>query len=704
MGNIEHYYDAISAAASEVTDHHEKQKFLKVLYENFYKVYNPKAADRLGVVYTPNEIVQFMVESTDYLLDKHFGKTLADSNVDILDPATGTGTFITTIIDSIPKHLLAHKYKNELHANEVAILPYYIANLNVEYTFKQKMGYYEEYKNLCFVDTLDNIDALAYTGKQHHLFGLSSENSARILRQNSKRISVIIGNPPYNANQANFNDANKNRIYPTIDKRIKETFVKYSTATNKANLYDMYTRFYRWAMDRVDKNGIIALITNNSYINNKAFDGFRRIIQDEFDYAYIISLGGNIRELSGKDGIWLNEENTIFGVAAAVGISIMFLVKFESKGKSTCQINYIHPNDIRATRLEKLDYLKSHNLDAMPFERIKPDKNNNWINQVDNDFESLLPLIDKDLKTGKGGNAIFQLFSLGIASHRDEWVYDFDNKTLANKITFFSEIYSKTIANSNFVDKNAISWDRELDNYRKRGIVKTFEKEKIKEALFRPFVTKLHYFDRHFNGMFYQWGNIMTDNNDNLIISVNKAGNTKGLFCIGTDKIVDLHSTGDSQCLPLFRYDKSGNRIENITDWALKLFQEYYQPDVKTEKDLSALSDNELSVFSYDRDITKEDIFHYTYSILHNPIYRKKYEFEFGTRFSLVYPYTKEFHQWADWGKEINEFLHINYETVEPFPLKFIELKDIAYKEYNKKPFFHMASRPEAMFAKKAKT
>jgi predicted helicase len=493
LGDIDHYYSAISAAAAEVTDHHEKQKFLKVLYENFYKVYNPKAADRLGVVYTPNEIVQFMIESTDYLLGKHFGKSLADNNVDILDPATGTGTFITSIIDHIPKHLLANKYKNELHANEVAILPYYIANLNVEFTFKQKMGYYEEFKSLCFVDTLDNVDGLAYAGKQHNIFGLSSENSERIQRQNNKRISVIIGNPPYNANQANFNDANKNRVYPVIDKRIKETFIKNSAAVNKGNLYDMYTRFYRWAMDRVDRNGIIALITNNSYINKQAFDGFRKVIQDEFDFSYIIDLGGNIRELSGKDGIWLNEENTIFGVAAAVGISIMFLVKKESEDKNTCQINYIHPTDIRATRIEKLDYLKSHSLDSMPFERIKPDKKYNWIDLADTDFESLIPLIDK------AEFSVFKSYSLGVVTNRDEWNYDFSSKNLSSKMNFFTEHYNSTLNSKNKDLDNIIKWSDTLKRVHSNNKKVEYDKSKILKSLYKPYTHKFFYAEKTFN-------------------------------------------------------------------------------------------------------------------------------------------------------------------------------------------------------------
>lgn len=692
LGNIEHYYDAISAAASEVTDHHEKQKFLKVLYENFYKVYNPKAADRLGVVYTPNEIVQFMVESTDHLLEKHFGKTLADENVEILDPATGTGTFITTIIDHIPKHLLANKYKNELHANEVAILPYYIANLNVEFTFKQKMGYYEEYKNLCFVDTLDNIDALSYAGKQHNIFGLSSENSERIQRQNSKKISVVIGNPPYNANQANFNDANKNRTYPAIDKRINETFVKYSTAINKANLYDMYTRFYRWAMDRLDKNGIIAFITNRSFIDSRTFDGFRKCIGNDFSNCYIVDTRSDVRVNPKIAGTTHN----VFGIQT--GVAIMFLVKKETQ-ESRCRIEYIDmPDEWR--KEEKLDWFKNNRLETTPFKKIEPDKRSNWINLADSDFESLLPLIDKDLKTGKNGNAIFELFSLGIASHRDDWVYDFNKETLINKITFFSNIYSHTVTDDNYIDKNKIAWDRELDNYRRREIEKEFEIEKIKQALFRPFVSKYHYFDRHFNGMFYQWNNIVNDGNDNLVISVNKGGNNKGLFCLITNKIVDLHTTGDSQCLPFYRYDKSGNRIDNITDWALNLFIEHYHPTASTEKELSSMSDAELAAFTGNKAITKEDIFHYTYGVLHNPAYRKKYELDLKREFPRL-PLYDDFYQWAAWGKQLMD-LHIHYETVEPFPLKLIETKE-ELKAEKQKALFAQVSEPEPLYTKRPK-
>lgn len=415
LGSIEHYYDTINAAAASIADHHEKQKFLKVLYENFYKVYNPKAADRLGVVYTPNEIVKFMIESADYLLGKHFNKTLADKDVEILDPATGTGTFICDIIEHIPKQDLVYKYKNELHANDVAILPYYIANLNIEFTFKQKMGYYEEFVNSCFVDTLDNIDFKnRLGGKQTEFFALSSENAERIKRQNAKKISVIIGNPPYNANQKNENENNKNREYEHIDKRIKETFIKASTA-QKTKLYDMYSRFYRWAMDRLNENGIIAFITNRSFIESRTFDGFRRIIQREFDHAYIIDTKSDVRANPKIAGTTHN----VFGIQT--GVAIMFLVRTKDKALQdhNCRIEYMAMEDEWRKEI-KLEWLRNNKFENIPFSNITPDKNANWVNLSDNDWDSFIPIANKSTKLGKSQSAIFNYNSLGFVTSRDE--------------------------------------------------------------------------------------------------------------------------------------------------------------------------------------------------------------------------------------------------------------------------------------------
>jgi predicted helicase len=701
LGDIEHYYEAISAAASEVVDHHEKQKFLKVLYENFYKVYNPKAADRLGVVYTPNEIVQFMVESTDYLLHKHFGKTLADKNVDILDPATGTGTFITSIIDHIPKHLLAAKYKNELHANEVAILPYYIANLNVEFTFKQKMGYYEEFQNLCFVDTLDNVDALKFArkdlGHQAAMFGLSSENSERIKKQNQKKISVVIGNPPYNANQANENDNNKNREYPIIDKHIKETFIKQSTA-QKTKVYDMYARFYRWAMDRLDNNGVIAFITNRSFIDSRTFDGFRKCVEQDFSNCYIVDTKTDIRTTNKKIA---GTTHNVFGIQT--GVAVMFLVKKENM-ESRCRIEYIDmPDEWR--KEEKLNWFKNNQLETIPFVRIQPDKKSNWLNLADSDFDSLIPISSKEGKSGSLENTIFKNYSLGIATNRDEWVYDFNKSYLNLKITSFVDIYNtevkrwkesdKSIPINNFVNRS-IKWTSELESFLKKGSNLSFKNDKIRIGLYRPYVKNYLYFDRTIIHRLYQqenfWG--IEETHENLCIAVNVAG--LHFNSLATNFIPNNHLNGDSQCFPLYSYDKSGDRQDNITNWALNLFREHYQPKPETEKEVSSLSDAALAVFTGIKLITKEDIFHYTYAVLHNPAYRKKYELDLKREFPRL-PLYPDFYAWAGLGKQLMD-LHINYETAEPFPLKLIETK-AEIKQEKKKAVFNF-EEPQPLLTK----
>ncbi len=657
LGQIKHYYDTINARAASIADHHEKQKFLKVVYENFYKGYNPKAADRLGIVYTPNEIVQFMIRSTDYLLHKHFGKTLGDKNVEILDPATGTGTFITDIIDYLPKAKLKHKYKNELHANEVAILPYYIANLNIEYTYKQKMGEYAEFDNLCFVDTLDNT-GFHWVGKQGDLFGVSAENAQRIKRQNERRISVIIGNPPYNAKQENYNYQNANRAYKEIDKRIKETYIKQGTAQNQIVVYDMYTRFYRWAMDRLNDNGVIALITNRSFIDGRAFDGFRKIIQTEFDNAYIIDTRSDVRANPKIAGTTHN----VFGIQT--GVAVMFLVKSSHKQIKTghCRIEYATMDDFWKKE-EKLSWFTEQNIANVNFENITPDKGNNWINQSENNWDEFIPLIDKDTKAGKNENAIFKLFSRGIGTYKDDWLYDLSKESLERKIDYFLKVYNQTIINPENPEKFKIKLDADLENFLKRGIIKKKQEHSFTKVSFRPFFKIKFYFDKHFIGRTYQWLDMFRENVQNFFLAINSPGNPKGFFCLGSNLICDLHLTGDSQCLPLYRYNSSSEPVNNISDWALEQFQNNY----KGKGDSNSPA------------IIKESIFHYVYAVLHNPAYRKKYELNLKREFPRI-PLYENFWQWATWGEQLMN-LHINYETIEPYKL---ERKEVAAKEHPK--------------------
>ncbi len=491
LKGLESYYAAIRAAAAQIGSHHEKQTFLKVIYENFYKVYNAKAADRLGVVYTPNEIVRFMIEGADWLCEKHFERNLIDKNVEILDPATGTGTFICELLEHFRGQLakLKHKYREELHANEVAILPYYVANLNIEATYAAITGEYEEFKNLCFVDTLDNVGLhTSAVGVTHDLFGsVSEENVARIKRQNNRRISVVIGNPPYNANQANENDNNKNREYPEIDKRIKQTYIHESTA-QKTKLYDMYARFFRWASDRLAADGVLAFITNRSFIDSRTFDGFRKTVAQEFSEAYIVDLGGDVRanpKLSGT-------RHNVFGIQTGVAISF-FVKRHGAAGKKGARVFYARRPEME-TAEEKLAFLGNARASALEFEEVRPDAKGNWLNLTSNDFDELLPIASKSAKSGAGAaqaKCVFKLFSLGVVTARDEWVYDAVPELLQQKVCHFIDSYEQErnrwnasrglVATKDFVSRD-IKWTSELESHLARNHGLAWNPERLRVA------------------------------------------------------------------------------------------------------------------------------------------------------------------------------------------------------------------------------
>ncbi len=691
LAALEHYYEVINAAAAGIKDHHEKQQFLKVLYENFYKVYNPKMADRLGVVYTPNEIVRFMIRSTDQLLHRHFGKTLSSKNVEILDPATGTGTFLTDIIDHIPKQDLDYKYKNELHANEVAILPYYVANLNIEYTFKQKMGYYAEFPSLCFVDTLDNTDALGFSGKQHDIFGLNSENTTRIKRQNSKKISVIIGNPPYNAKQANYNYQNSNRAYSVIDKRIKETYIKQGTAQMQTLVYDMYTRFFRWAMDRVDRNGIIAFITNRSYIDSRAFDGFRKCVQDEFAHCYIIDTHSDVRANPKIAGTTHN----VFGIQ--VGVAVCFLVRTE-KRVAQCHVHY-HDLSEDLLRHEKLDWFRSQEeITSIPFQEIVPDKGNNWIGQTDNDFEQHLAIIDQDVKSGKHSNALFKNFSGGLKTQRDDWAYDKGPSALSQKMKYLIEVYEATRQDGDFQLRQSIKWDEELSRDLKRGTHLQFNQGQIIPCLYRPFNKEYLYYDRHLNARTYQWPSIYDVKLPFRCITIPGLSSPSPFHVISAEQIVDLNCLpAGAQCIPLI-CSKDGTRHDNLTDWGLAQFRDHYgsaQKQTRTAKDKTASSKTPRSDGDM-REITKEDVFHYVYAVLHDPVYREKYALNLKREFPRI-PFYADFHQWAAWGKQLMD-LHIGYENAKPYPLQLVSSETKAEAKKKKATLLDALAEPEEMY------
>ena len=648
------YYGVIGRAADEIADYAEKQQFLKGIYEDFYQAYNPAAADRLGVVYTPNEVVDFIIRGTDWLLQRHFGKTLADDKVNILDPATGTGTFITNLINYLPADRLERKYRNEIYANEVAILPYYIANLNIEYTYKERTGQYLEFPNLCFVDTLDNMNwqgAGASGGAVQrqaafNLGGLSEENWIRVQEQNEQPISVIIGNPPYNANQQNENDNNKNREYPEIDRRISETYIAASTA-QKTKQYDMYKRFIRWASDRLADDGIIGFITNRAYLDTRQDDGFRQLAAQEFTDIYVLDLGSDVRRNPKISGTTHN----VFGIQT--GVAIGFFVREKAK-LGECGIHYARREDVELAT-DKLAYLREAALDTVAFEAITPDKRNDWLNQSNSDFERLAPLANRETKLAKSVAdqcAIFGLYSMGVVTNRDEWVYDFDSDHLGRKVRAFINEYEESRAeygrqnvDDSLLGAN-IKWTRDLKRQLRLDMPNTFDRASIRRTIFRPFVSKSLYFNQRLNEMQYQLPDIFPTGVDGENVAICFCVNGKDFYALATNRVVDLHFTGDTQCLPLYRYTADGERVSNITEWGLRQFREHYGDD----------------------GITAEDVFAYTYAVLHDPVYRYDYRVDLLREFPRL-PLYHDFDTWARMGRELLD-LHLGFESAEPYPLE----------------------------------
>ena len=667
------YYGAIGRAAAEIAEYSEKQQFLKAIYEDFYKAYNPAAADRLGVVYTPNEVVDFIIRGADHLLQKHFGRSLADDNVQILDPATGTGTFVTGLIDYLPADRLEHKYLNEIHANEVAILPYYIANLNIEYSYKERTGRYLTFRNLCFVDTLDNMDwqqsgatggAVTRQGA-FNLGGLSEENWIRVQEQNEKPISVIIGNPPYNDSQSNWYELNPNRKYPEIDNRIRDTYVNEGTA-QRTHQYDMYKRFIRWASDRLDDDGIIAFITNRAYLDTGQDDGFRQVAAKEFSALYVIDLGSDVRRNPGISGTTHN----VFGIQT--GVAIGFFVREKAK-LGNFGLHYIRREDAELA-VDKLAYLRDAKLDEIAFGSITPDTKNNWLNQSYTDFASLIPLADRETKRAKTADeerAVFGLYSGGISTNRDEWVYDFDEKTISDKVLFFCRTYrsemqrlqeEKPDANSigGWVTRS-IKWTTELEQYLVKGNALSFSEGNIVSGLYRPFVEKFCYYAPIITHRRYQMPQIFPHglHVDNKVI--NFCVNGKHFYALAIDKLTDLHFTGDTQCLPLHRYTPEGERVSNITGWAVGRINEHYRKEWGEDYQQLAGEDG----------ITAEDIFAYTYAVLHDPVYRHDYRVDLLREFPRL-PLYHDFDVWANMGRELLD-LHIGFESIEPYPLERVD-------------------------------
>lgn len=475
LKGLDRFYKAIEVAAATIDDYGQKQTFLNTVYEKFFQGFSVKVADTHGIVYTPQPIVDFMVKSVEEILQKEFGRSLSDKGVHILDPFVGTGNFIVRVIREIRKSALEHKYKHELHCNEVMLLPYYIASMNIEHEYVERVGSYEPFEGICLVDTFELAE-----GAQTAFAFMNAENTARVERQKQTPLFVIIGNPPYNVGQLNENDNNKNRKYRVMDKRVAETYAKDSKATLVNKLSDPYVKAIRWASDRIGDEGVIALVTNSGFIDQIAFDGMRKNLEKEFDAVYVLDLGGDIRKNPKLSGT----KHNVFGIQ--IGVSINILVKRKER-TGQAQIFYTRTEEFWRKE-EKYHFLEEKSsVGKIEWKTLSPDEKHTWLTEgLQEDFPSFIPMGTKETKAVLDNTAaIFKTFSLGVSTNRDRVVYDFNKDTLQKRIEQFCDNYNAEVARyqqkgkpsdlDNFLRYEQVKWSENLKYELRNGHLAEFE-------------------------------------------------------------------------------------------------------------------------------------------------------------------------------------------------------------------------------------
>ena len=646
LKKLDPFYKAIERAAGTRYDFSEKQEFLNAIYERFFQGFSVKIADTHGIVYTPQPIVDFIVRSVEKILQDQFNRSLSDSGVHIIDPFVGTGNFIVRAMREIRPTALEDKYADEFHCNEVMLLPYYIASLNIEHQFDEATGHYQPFEGICFVDTFDLAE-----NRQLPLF--VPDNTRRVAEQKEAPMFVVIGNPPYNVGQINENDNNRNREYKAMDKRIKDTYAEDSKATLKSKVYDPYVKAIRWASDRIKKEGVVAFITNNSFLDAVAFDGMRKNLVDDFDVIYILDLGGNA--LKGSDA-------NVFGIK--IGVSINFFIKRRDNPKPKAEIFYVRVDE--SLRKEaKLRYLNSkEHYGNIKWDPLIPDQRYTWLTEgLHAEFETFIPMGSKQAKARNRSRrfnvhqeVIFRTYSNGIVTARDAWAYNFNRNTLAENMSRMIDNYNAEVDRwkrrgnlrakvDDFVDNDdtRIKWTDRLKQSLKKGETIDFSAEKVRTSLYRPFTKSNLYFDRMMNQRVYVFPSIFpTPETEikNRVICISGLGHD--IFrCHITNRIAEYKfsnsSNGGTQCFPFYTYDKYGkNRRENITDWALKSFRIHYQDDT----------------------INKWDIFHYIYAVLHHPDYQEQYQVNLKRDLPRI-PFGSDFWGFARAGRRLGE-IHIS--------------------------------------------
>ena len=665
LQSLDPFYVAIEQTAATITDFSQKQGFLNTVYEQFFQGFSVKVADTHGIVYTPQPIVDFMVKSVEHILQTEFKRSLSDTGVNIIDPFVGTGNFIVRIMQELDPISLDRKYTAdppELQCNEVMLLPYYIASLNIEHEFYTATNRYVPYEGLCLVDTFEMVE-------DRQLQLLTPANTARVEKQKETPMFVVIGNPPYNVGQVNENDNNKNRKYVTMDKLIEGTYAKDSKATLRSQIYDPYIKAIRWALDRIGEEGVVAFVTNNSFVEGLAFDGMRKHLAEDCDAIYILDLGGNARK-----GLKVSNAN-VFGIR--VGVSINLFVKKKGEPSEAPRIFY-YLTDALWDKKQKFSFLNEcQHIGGIEWQPIQPDARHTWLTKdLHAEFDTFIPMGTKEAKARKGEaiDVIFKTYSNGVKTNRDAWVCNFNRNTLVESMSRMIETYNAEAARweqrtdqdaniDDFVisDETKIKWSSTLKQKLQSSQIAAFTDTKIRQSLYRPFMRLNLYFDRMMNDRVLGFPSIfptVETEIENRVIIVSDHGFRAGFNTLVTILIPDVHtlSARDSfQCFPFYTYDEDGtNRRENITDWALTEFRTYYKDDT----------------------ITKLDIFHYNYALLHHPDYREKYEANLKRDLPHI-PFAKDFWGFAEAGARLAD-LHVNYEFQPEYDkLKFVQNPDV---------------------------
>ena len=673
---LQKFYDSVRKRAEGIDNAEGKQKIIIELYDTFFKMAFPKMAEQLGIVYTPIEVVDFIVNSVEAVLKKEFGRSISDENVHVLDPFVGTGTFITRLLQSglIGKDDLERKYLHELHANEIVLLAYYIAAVNIENVFHDLMGEdsnYKPFEGIVLTDTFQ----LGESDDE-----LISEtlrlNSERAERQKKAPITVIMGNPPYSIGQRSANDNAQNQTYPKLEARIASTYADRSSAGLNKSLYDAYIKAFRWSTDRLDpeNGGVIAFVSNGAWLDGNSTDGFRKAIEEEFSSIWVFNLRGNQRtsgELSRKEG------GKIFGSGSRTPISITLLVKNPKARNKKAKI-YYHDIGDYLSRDEKLAKIKSYRSIAdtnMKWQKIHPNEHGDWLNQRTSVFDTFIPLA-ADKKFDGGSDSFFVTHSLGVSTNRDTWVFNFSKRSLERNMVDFISMYEqqrKAFWQQKFsnpdlkaadfvdVDPKKIKWTRGLRNSLQRGVELGFSDEDVVVSAYRPF-TKLFYYSTKeltespgLGRMFFP-----DDSSENIVIAVSSAGSNTGLGVIATDVMADLHLAGDTQCFPMYYYQEQQVSANSLFD--------YLEGKVFVRRD--GISDFILrrAQKQYGRRVSKEDIFYYVYGMLHD----KQYQENFANDLQKMLPRiplvedVRDFWAFSKAGRKLAD-LHINYEDVPPY-------------------------------------